>query len=137
MALAAFTCLACGARGLEEIAGFGALPRVTSDCRAFPPGGRIAVCGACGAVISMLDLVISVDTSVAHLAGAMAKAVGVLIPFSPDFRWLLDRTESPWYPTMRLFRQTVPHDWETPLARLKEELAGVVASRQVPAKAPD
>ena len=83
------------------------------------------------AVISMLDLVISVDTSVAHLAGAMAKAVGVLIPFSPDFRWLLDRTDSPWYPTMRLFRQTGPRDWETPLARLKQELAGVVASRQL------
>ena len=47
----------------------------------------------------MLDLVISVDTSVAHLAGAMGKAVAVLMPFSPDFRWLLDRTDTPWYPT--------------------------------------
>ncbi len=54
------------------------------------------------AVVAMLDLVISVDTSVAHLAGAMAKAVGVLLPFSPDFRWMLRRTDSPWYPTMRL-----------------------------------
>ncbi len=55
MAIATFTCLACGARELEEIAGFGALPRVTSDCRAFPPGGRIAVCGACGAVQKPTD----------------------------------------------------------------------------------
>jgi ADP-heptose:LPS heptosyltransferase len=73
----------------------------------------------------MLDLVISVDTSVAHLAGAMAKAAGVLIAFSPDFRWMLDRTDSPWYPTMRLFRQPAPGDWDTPLARLRQELGDV------------
>jgi hypothetical protein len=77
------------------------------------------------AVIAMLDLVISVDTSVAHLAGAMAKAVGVLIPFSPDFRWMLDRTDSPWYPTMRLFRQSAIGDWDGPLERLRGELTAV------------
>ena len=55
--------------------------------------------------MAMLDLVVAVDTSVAHLAGAMGKAVALLIPFSPDWRWLLDRTDSPWYPTMRIFRQ--------------------------------
>ena len=53
--------------------------------------------------------------SVAHLAGAMGKADGVLVPFSPDWRWLLDRTDSPWYPTMRLFRQTAIGDWDGPL----------------------
>jgi tetratricopeptide (TPR) repeat protein len=88
------------------------------------------------AVVSMLDLVISVDTSVAHLAGAMAKAVAVLIPFSPDFRWLLDRTDSPWYPTMRLFRQTAIGDWSDPLDRLRKELSGVAAQRQSAATAP-
>ncbi len=88
------------------------------------------------AVISMLDLVISVDTSVAHLAGAMGKAVAVLIPFSPDFRWLLDRTDTPWYPTMRLFRQPAPGNWDAPLLRLQDELAGVVASRQPQATTP-
>ena len=76
------------------------------------------------AVVAMLDLIIAVDTSVAHLAGAMGKAVALLVPFSPDFRWLLDRTDSPWYPTMRLFRQSAIGDWDTPLARLREELAG-------------
>ncbi len=80
------------------------------------------------AVVSMLDLVISVDTSVAHLAGAMGKAVALLVPFSPDFRWLLDRTDSPWYPTMRLFRQSAIGDWNTPLDRLRQELS-VVAQR--------
>jgi len=88
------------------------------------------------AVVSMLDLVVSVDTSVAHLAGAMAKAAAVLIPFSPDFRWLLDRTDSPWYPTMRLFRQTAIGDWAGPLDRLRQELSAVAAARQFRATGP-
>ena len=79
----------------------------------------------------MLDLVIAVDTSVAHLAGAMGKAIGLLVPFAPDFRWMLDRTDSPWYPTMRLFRQSAIGDWDTPLARIRNELADV-ASRPLP-----
>jgi ADP-heptose:LPS heptosyltransferase len=77
------------------------------------------------AVVAMLDLVIAVDTSVAHLAGAMGKPVALLVPFSPDFRWLLDRTDSPWYPSMRLFRQTAIGDWDGPLAKLREELVDV------------
>jgi tetratricopeptide (TPR) repeat protein len=81
------------------------------------------------AVMTMLDLVITVDTAVAHLAGAMGKATAVLIPFAPDFRWLRERTDSPWYPTLRLFRQSVIGDWHTPLDRLHQEL-GAVAARQ-------
>jgi tetratricopeptide (TPR) repeat protein len=77
------------------------------------------------AVIAMLDLVICVDTSVAHLAGAMGKATGVLIPFSPDFRWMCHRSDSPWYPTMRLFRQSAIGDWDTPLDRLHQELLAI------------
>lgn len=82
------------------------------------------------AVIAMLDLVISVDTSVAHLAGAMAKAVALLVPFSPDFRWMLDRTDTPWYPTMRLYRQSAIGDWEGPVNRLCAELEAVAARRR-------
>ena len=82
------------------------------------------------AVVAMLDLVISVDTSVAHLAGAMAKAVALLVPFSPDFRWMLNRTDSPWYPTMRLFRQSAIGDWETPVNRLCAELEAVAVRRR-------
>jgi Flp pilus assembly protein TadD len=63
------------------------------------------------ALIENLDLVITVDTSVAHLAGAMGKPVWVLLPCNPDWRWMYDRTDSPWYPTMRLFRQSKPNDW--------------------------
>jgi tetratricopeptide (TPR) repeat protein len=81
------------------------------------------------AVVAQLDLIIAVDTSVAHLAGAMGKAVGLLVPFSPDFRWMLERTDSPWYPTMRLFRQPAIGDWDGPLDRVREELAGVARRR--------
>jgi len=70
------------------------------------------------AVISQLDLVISVDTAVAHLAGALGKPVWVLLPFSPDWRWLLDRSDSPWYPTMRLFRPSRSGSTPGALAKL-------------------
>ena len=74
------------------------------------------------AVIANLDLVISVDTSVAHLAGAMGKPVWVLIPFAPDWRWMLGREDSPWYPTMRLFRQAQRGEWDEVFKRVAREL---------------
>jgi hypothetical protein len=74
------------------------------------------------AVIANLDLVISVDTSVAHLAGALAKPVWILLPFVPDWRWLIDRSDSPWYPTARLFRQDAPGDWPAVIDRVCGEL---------------
>jgi tetratricopeptide (TPR) repeat protein len=74
------------------------------------------------ALIENLDLVISVDTSVAHLGGALGKSVWTLLPCEPDWRWMLKREDSPWYPTMRLFRQPSPGDWESVIAKVKDEL---------------
>jgi tetratricopeptide (TPR) repeat protein len=74
------------------------------------------------ALLELLDLVISVDTAVAHLAGAMGKPVWLLLPFNADWRWLLDRDDSPWYPTMRLFRQQSPGNWGEVIARIKSAL---------------
>jgi tetratricopeptide (TPR) repeat protein len=70
------------------------------------------------ALINEMDLIISVDTSVAHLAGAMGKPVWVMLQYVPDFRWLLDRDDSPWYPTARLFRQTTNGDWADVIERI-------------------
>jgi len=74
------------------------------------------------AFIENLDLVISVDTAVVHLAGALGKSVWTLVPFVPDWRWMLKREDSPWYPTMRLFRQPSPGNWDAVIVRLLEEL---------------
>ena len=74
------------------------------------------------ALAANMDIVIAVDTSVAHLAGALAKPVWVLLPFIPDWRWLLDRDDSPWYPTARLFRQDDSRRWDSVFARLRAGL---------------
>ena len=84
------------------------------------------------AIIDRLDLVITVDTAVAHLAGTMGKPVWILLPFVPDWRWLLNRDDSPWYPTARLFRQDSTRSWEGVITRVKAALADArdLASRQ-------
>ena len=74
------------------------------------------------ALIEQLDLVITVDTSVAHLAGALGKPVWVFLPANYDWRWMLDRDDSPWYPGMRLFKQTTLGDWTEPVSRAKAAL---------------
>jgi len=74
------------------------------------------------AIMENLDLIISVDTSVVHLAGALGKPVWTLLPFAPDFRWLLDRDDSPWYPGMRLFRQACAGDWTPVLGQVTRAL---------------
>lgn len=75
------------------------------------------------ALIEQLDLIISVDTAVAHLAGILGKPVWLLLPFAPDWRWLLDRSDSPWYPTMQIFRQKQPGDWGSVIDQVHSALS--------------
>ena len=81
------------------------------------------------ALMHGLDLVITVDTSVAHLAAAAGRPTWILLPYFPDYRWLLDRDDSPWYPTVRLFRQSVRRDWEEVVEKVRQALEEKVASQ--------
>jgi tetratricopeptide (TPR) repeat protein len=81
------------------------------------------------ALISQLDLVISVDTSVAHLAGALGKPVWILLTYFPDWRWLLGRDDSPWYPTARLFRQDKSRTWDGVITRVNRALLQLINDR--------
>lgn len=74
------------------------------------------------ALVALMDVVISVDTSVAHVAGAIGKTVWIMLPAAPDWRWLLDREDSPWYPSARLFRQKQPGDWDDVVSQLRKAL---------------
>jgi hypothetical protein len=75
------------------------------------------------AVLALCDLVITVDTAAAHLAGAMGRPIFVLVPFAPDWRWTLAGDTTPWYPTARLFRQPKPDDWDSVIARVAAEIS--------------
>jgi len=94
--------------------------------RDLPPlvhfGSELADFADTAAVISLLDVVLSVDTAVAHLAGALAKPVIVLLPYAADFRWMRERSGSPWYPTAKLLRQPAFGDWDSVIVRLQDEL---------------
>ena len=81
------------------------------------------------AVLAALDLVVTVDTAVAHLAGALGKPVWILLAHSPDWRWLLGREDSPWYPSARLFRQPSLGDWDSVITRMAVELGRVARDR--------
>jgi tetratricopeptide (TPR) repeat protein len=85
------------------------------------------------AIVANLGLVISIDTSVAHLAGAMGKPVWVLLHKSPDWRWLIEREDNPWYPTARLFRQTTLGNWQEVVTRVERELRELIARTAVAA----
>jgi ADP-heptose:LPS heptosyltransferase len=88
------------------------------------------------AIMMSLDLVISCDTSIVHLAGALGKPVWVLLAFNPDWRWLLDRSDSPWYPTARLFRQTTGGKWSTVIDDVCAELVKLVSKKKADHRSP-
>ncbi|CQR74808.1 hypothetical protein SOV_08320 [Sporomusa ovata DSM 2662] len=100
-----------------------------------PPGMRlvdltaeIADFADTAALIMNLDLVIAVDTAVAHLAGVLGKPVWTLLTAAGEWRWLLARNDTPWYPTMRLFRQTTPGDWSGVVAAVEQELRALLSA---------
>jgi tetratricopeptide (TPR) repeat protein len=112
----------------------------TEQLRDLPPGVTVETLGDdldpafdafmdTAAVMESLDLIITSDTSIAHLAGALARPTWVSLRFTPDWRWLLDRTDSPWYPTMRLFRQPTRGDWATVFEDMAFALRDVVQTR--------
>jgi tetratricopeptide (TPR) repeat protein len=113
-----------GAAEAASLAGF---------ANVIPLGDELRDFADTAAVVSLLDVVVSADTAMVHLAGALGRPVWALLPFSPDFRWLLDRPESPWYPTARLFRQPRFGDWESVLAAVKEELDALRRAEEPPA----
>jgi tetratricopeptide (TPR) repeat protein len=80
------------------------------------------------ALISLMDVVISVDTSIAHLAGAMGEPVWVLVTDTPNWRWLKERSDNPWYPSARLFRQPKAGDWDSVLGAVRRALKGEIAA---------
>jgi hypothetical protein len=82
------------------------------------------------ALVDQLDLIISVDTSVAHLAGAMGKPVWLLNRFESEWRWMLNRSDSPWYPSMKIFRQQKRNDWDAVIRQLGEELEGLCLNQK-------
>lgn len=105
----------------EQVHELAKLPGCIFDC-----SGELVDFAETAGVIENLDLVIAVDTAVAHLAGAMGKRTWLLLPYRPDWRWGLESENSPWYPTMRLFRQNRIGDWQEVLERVKAALERTV-----------
>jgi hypothetical protein len=128
---------------LRELASLGQIPRVKFfslqrgmwESELFVEGWRITstehATGTAmdtAAAILNLDLIITVDTMVAHLAGALGKTVWTLLPYCCDWRWMAERNDTPWYPTMRLFRQQRPGDWREVITRVRQQLQAMVLS---------
>ena len=89
--------------------------------------------GETAALVSCLDLLITVDTSTAHLAATMGCPTWIMLAHTPDFRWLLNRDDSPWYPAVRLFRQTETREYASVIERVRTELSAIVAKKRIEA----
>ncbi len=98
------------------------LDALGSDTRLRHFGDELQTFAATAALCSLMDVVVTVDTSVAHLAGAIGKQTWILLPFSPDWRWLLNRRDSPWYPSVTLYRQGPRREWSSVLDEVRRDL---------------
>ena len=135
---------------LAELFGVSRLPGVrlislqknegVEQLEALPEGMRVETLGEdfdagddafldCAAVMQSLDLIISCDTSIAHLAGALGCPAWIALKRTPDWRWLLDRSDSPWHPTLRLFRQPTAGDWASVFQSVERELRSLLQAR--------
>jgi len=112
--------------GREQLAALDSLFAVTDLGSRFDPTSFEDAAAA----IMTLDLVVTVDTALAHLAGALGAPVWLVLPFAPDWRWLLGREDSPWYSSMRLFRQARPGDWAEVFERIALELKRGTAEKR-------
>jgi len=99
------------------------LDGLSKDCKVLNLSPEITSFEDTAAILTLADELVTVDTSVAHLAGALGRQVRVLLPLIPDWRWLLDRADSPWYPTARLYRQKARGDWTQPVRTLVDDVA--------------
>jgi tetratricopeptide (TPR) repeat protein len=94
-----------------------------------PLGSHLKDMGVTAAVMAELDLIITVDTAAAHLAGALGRPVWLLLPYAPDWRWMLGRDDTPWYPAMRLFRQPQPNDWDSVFENVGQALDALLNNK--------
>jgi tetratricopeptide (TPR) repeat protein len=106
--------------GTEQLAALADKDAIVDLVDHAQPGSQVWMDTA--ALLSALDLVVTVDTAIAHLAGALGVPVWLALAFRPDWRWMMDREDSPWYPSMRLFRQSQPGDWAGVFSRIGEAL---------------
>ena len=113
--------------GVAQLADSSLLTRVETLGDSFDAGPEAFMDTA--AVMQICDLIITSDTAVAHLAGALGVPVWLVLQFVPDWRWFLVRDDSPWYPTMRLFRQQSPDNWSGPLLEVEKELSRKIDGR--------
>lgn len=109
--------------GLHKLQVGEAAKSVPPELRLTDLGPELKTFGDTAAAMSLMDLIITTDTSVAHLAGALGRPVWVMLQFVPDWRWMMDREDSPWYPTMRLFRQKKWGDWNGVIEKVAEALS--------------
>jgi Flp pilus assembly protein TadD len=107
------------------------LQELPADIRIIDLAPKLTDFAATALVVSQLDLIITVDTAVAHLAGALGKPTWVLIARGNDWRWLHGRSDSPWYPTLQLFRQTPPRDWNAPVRQMARALTDLASESKL------